>query len=271
MQIKTIVLIGSGRVATHFAELFVQREDLSLVQIYARRPEALGRLAQRLGQEVSYTNKLSDICLTADYYLFALSDGALPSVWSEMPQTDGVWLHTAGSVALETMTQYHSESGVLYPLQTFSLEQDIDWSCVPLYIEGANPSTLEAVRTLALSISPTVYETTSSQRIALHLGAVLACNFSNHLIALAQAWLVRNALPSDSLMPLIRATMNKLECMSAHEAQTGPAHRGDHPSLETHLSLLNDLPQLQQLYMLISESIMQASVQVATNSPLTLK
>lgn len=297
-QIRTIALLGAGRVAVHLARRIVQLEGWRLVEVYARRPEALDSMLAALdtcpdragkavctagGQtdillnqstsregSIRTTTELSDLTPQADYYLFALSDAALPDVWAEMPKTQGVWLHTAGSVELQAMAQYHEASGVLYPLQTFSHERELDWSRLPLYIEGANENAHLAAKELALALSPLVYEANSQQRKALHLGAVLACNFSNHLIALAQAWLVRNDLPSESLLPLVRETISKLDTIPAHKAQTGPAQRGDRATLEQHTALLGDLPQLRQLYTLLSESIIQTSGQ-STLPYLTLK
>lgn len=268
---KTIVLLGAGRVATHLAERIVACGSLRLEQIYARRSEALEVLTARLGLSVPTTTALERLCPTADYYIFALSDAALPSVWAGMPKTGGIWLHTAGSVSLEAMARYHSESGVLYPLQTFSHEQTVDWAGLPLYIEGTSEEVLGEIRRLARILSPLVYEATSQQRGALHLGAVLACNFPNHLIALAQAWLERNGLPPESLMPLIRATMTKLEHLSAHEAQTGPARRRDLPTIEAHLRMMHELPALREVYGLLTESIMKTSPQEGNASTLTLK
>lgn len=255
---KRVVLIGTGRVATQLAHKLMQLRGFRLVQLYGRRFEAISQLIQEVGEAIPYTTELKDISPTANYYIFALKDDALQEVWQQMPQTEGIWLHTAGSIALEAMLPYHREGGVLYPLQTFSLEQRIDWVQVSLYIEGTTATATQATRLLARTISPKVYEATSEQRKALHIGAVLACNFTNHLIALAQTWLKNNQLPPESLMPLIEATISKLHDMPAIVAQTGPASRGDIGIIKEHLTLLSSTPHLQSIYRLLSESIIRS-------------
>lgn len=254
---KSIVLLGTGRVATHLALALSAQRTYQLVQIYGRSKEGLERLAERLAATVCSTTTLAGVMPNADYYIFAISDNALGEVFSQMPTTQGIWLHTAGSIPLNSISQYHPEAGVLYPLQTFSLEKAVDWQQVPIYIEATTERSAAKIESLALALSPIVYHATSHQREALHLGAVVACNFSNHLIALAQEWLEMNALPENSLLPLLREMLDKLHYLPAHAAQTGPAVRGDNTTLQRHEELLERLPQLQSLYHMLSESIIQ--------------
>lgn len=265
---QEIVLLGSGQVAHHLAIRLSALEGYRLVAIYSRRQEHAERLARVLGgQETSYghkpqghgtpliTSDLSALPRSASYYIYALSDSALESVWAAMPETQGVWIHMAGSVSLEAIERWHRESGVLYPLQTFSQARELDWSDIPIYIEGAGEGTLEAIRRLALALSPKVYQASTADRGKLHLAAVLACNFTNHLVALAESYLEQEGFEAKSLMPLIRETMLKLETLPAMAAQTGPARRGDETTIQRHLALLEHQPELRGLYQALSQSI----------------
>ncbi len=265
---QEIVLLGSGQVAHHLAIRLSALEGYRLVAIYSRRQEHAERLARSIeAQEGSSrpgprghdapltTSDLSALPRSASYYTYALSDSALESVWAAMPETQGVWIHTAGSVSLEAMARWHRESGVLYPLQTFSQTRNLDWSDIPIYIEGAGEDTLEAIRRLALALSPKVYQASTTDRGKLHLAAVLACNFTNHLVALAESYLAQEGFETKSLMPLIRETMLKLETLPAIDAQTGPARRGDESTIQRHLALLEPQPELRALYQALSQSI----------------
>lgn len=269
---QEIVLLGSGRVAHHLALRLSRLKGYRITTIYSRQLEHAQTLARTLHAQqegddetnpfkldISATDTLSELPREADYYIYTLSDSALEVVWQAMPPTKGIWLHTAGSVSLEAIAHWHEKSGVLYPLQTFSKEQQIDWSSLPLYIEGTDRDTLTEIHTLALAISPKVYEASSPDRGKLHLAAVLACNFTNHLIALAERYLEHEGLDPKSLMPLIREMIHKLEYMSALEAQTGPARRGDETTMQQHLTLLNSNPELQSLYKTLSKSIADTS------------
>lgn len=253
---RRVVLLGSGRVATHLAQAIARHSGYRLVEIYSRRLGRARLLADALlPHSPRAVDRLEDLSRDADIYLFALSDHALEVVWASMPTTTGVWLHTAGSVSLEQMARRHEASGVLYPLQTFTLGRSLDWHGLPICIEGAGAEALSVARRLAYDLSGRVAEIDSIGRRHLHLSAVLACNFANHLIALGQHYLELQGIAPEILTPLIRETMSKLEYMPAREAQTGPALRGDTPTEARHLDLLADMPELRKLYQHLSQSI----------------
>lgn len=255
-QSSRIVLLGSGNVAHHLARRISQAEGLRLVQIYSRRLAMAQALSTSLDEMIPTTDDLDQIERTADYYLLCVSDAALPEVWAAMPETQGIWLHTAGSVPLEDMQEIHRESGVLYPLQTLSKTRPVSWERLPLYLEATTPEVYAATEALARRLSSTVYPATSQQRLHLHLSAVLACNFTNHLVALGQMWMADHGLEPSSLLPLIEETMAKLGELSAREAQTGPARRGDQVTMQRHLALLGEVsPELMHLYEMLSHSI----------------
>ena len=71
--------------------------------------------------------------------------------------------------------------GVLYPMQTFSKQREVDFNTVPFFIEASAPAEVGVLRMVAVRLSPKVYEVTSGQRRHLHLAAVFACNFANHM------------------------------------------------------------------------------------------
>ena len=145
--------------------------------------------------------------------------------------------------------------GVLYPMQTFSKESRIDWSQVPLFIEGSSDQTLNDIRQLALTISPDVTPLSSEGRRKLHLAAVFTCNFSNHMYAIAEQLLKTEGVPFRVMLPLVRETARKVESIKPQDAQTGPAVRGDRKIIQEHLALLKDSPEYAELYRLISIDI----------------
>ena len=93
----------------------------------------------------------------------------------------------------------------------------------------------------------------SQQRAQLHLAAVFACNFANHMCTLADDLLKEAGLPFEDLLPLIDETTAKLHDMPPAEAQTGPARRGDKKIQQQHIEKLDDAKA--RIYQLISDSI----------------
>ncbi|MDD3787413.1 MAG: DUF2520 domain-containing protein [Petrimonas sp.] len=250
-----IVFIGSGNVATHLARA-LKNAGHEIAQVYSRTQEHAAALAQATGAE--FTSELSEIRTGADTYVFSVKDDALEPLLRNMPETNGIWLHTAGSVPADIFRSHVSDYGVLYPLQTFSKKREVNFSEIPLFIEANNEGTSRKIEQLAKSISEDVRYLSSEKRQYLHLSAVFACNFSNHMYVLASEILAAQGIEFDVLKPLIAETAAKVAEMAPKQAQTGPAVRFDEKIIEKQIRLLND-DTTKNLYRLISESIHKRS------------
>ena len=147
--------------------------------------------------------------------------------------------------------------GVLYPMQTFSKAREVDFTSVSFFVEANHQADKEALKELAGALSPKVYEATSAQRTYLHMAAVFACNFANHMYTLSARLLEKNGLPFDAMLPLIDETARKVHGLHPHEAQTGPAIRGDENVMGKHLAMLADDPEVKEIYRIISNSIQE--------------
>ena len=100
----------------------------------------------------------------------------------------------------------------------------------------------------------------SAQRARVHLAAVFACNFANHMYALGEEVVRRAGLDFGVLKPLIAETAAKAcDARSPRDVQTGPAVRNDTVTQERHLALLDGDPTLQEIYTQISKNIWQTS------------
>lgn len=248
-------MIGAGRVATHLAPA-LSACGHRIQQVYSRTWESARILAEKTGSMA--TNRLEELATDADLYLVSVSDSALTSLLPAITAVNpkGLFVHTAGSVPIVVWEGLATRYGVLYPMQTFSKERDVDFHQVSFFIEAGRPEDAHLLRELASSLSPNVYETTSEQRRYLHIGAVFACNFTNHLYAVCEELLQRHGLPFSAMLPLIDETTRKIHELSPRTAQTGPASRRDGNILESHLQLLQaEAPDLTDIYRLLSEHI----------------
>jgi predicted short-subunit dehydrogenase-like oxidoreductase (DUF2520 family) len=251
-----IVFIGSGNVATHLA-IAAKQKGHCILQVYSRSAENARLLAEKVN--ASYSDTLSQINPSADIYIFSVKDDTLGQVLAEMPITKGFWIHTAGSVSINIFRPYHDRYGVLYPLQTFSKEREIDFEKIPLFIEANDPKVREQLQEFAGGLSPIVHYIESEKRRYLHLAAVFACNFVNHMYAIAAQLLEKNQIPFDMLLPLIDETAAKVHQLHPREAQTGPAIRFDEQVMNSHIDLIDDA-LTRELYRLISQSIYKYSL-----------
>lgn len=246
-----IVFIGSGNVATHLA-ISLKALGHSIKNIYSQTIENAETLSAKVDAEP--TVKLSEIDLDADIYIFSVKDDVLHSLIDDMPHTKGIWVHTAGSVPMNLFSYRTKKYGVIYPLQTFSKDREISLSDVPLFIDGSNPETTCFIEEIANSLSSNVIHIDGEKRAVLHLAAVFACNFTNHMYTLAQDIIENEKLSFDVLKPLIMETAFKVMDMPPVKAQTGPAVRLDHKIMQSHLDKIKS-PEIKQLYKLLSQSI----------------
>ncbi|MXN90482.1 DUF2520 domain-containing protein [Flavobacterium sp. Sd200] len=249
-----VVIIGSGNVAQHLIKALDVAKNVQLVQVYARNPESLNYLLPI----DKITNSFSEL-KDADVYIIAVSDNVIAQVSAQLPFNDKLVVHTSGSTGLEQI-QGNNRRGVFYPLQTFSKNKEIDFSTVPLCLESEFESDYAILQTLAHALSNSVYQINSAQRQSLHVAAVFACNFVNHLYKIGNDVCNEKNIPFGILKPLIQETADKINYLSPLEAQTGPAVRNDTATLQRHLNFLEDENQ-KEIYTLLTQSIQKAHEQ----------
>ncbi|MBQ8099546.1 MAG: DUF2520 domain-containing protein [Bacteroidaceae bacterium] len=248
-----IVLIGAGRVATHLG-LALARAGQQMVAVYSRTQPSAQRLADRLG--CTALTSLSLLPKDADLYVVSVADSAVASILEGMPRVEGVVVHTAGSLPLSLLASEKWKGyGVFYPLQTFSMEREVDFSRLTCYVEADGPETFVLLRQLAQRLGSACRTSTSEQRRWLHVAAVFACNFSNHCYAMADHIMQCHGMAFGDLLPLIEETVGKLRDLTPLEAQTGPAVRNDREVMACHEQMLANEEGLLSAYRLMSQSI----------------
>ena len=247
-----IVLLGSGRLATHLGPA-LYKAGHEVVQVYSRTLESAQALA-RLTKSEAVTD-LQQVVRDADVYICAVKDDVLPTLLPTLckGREEALFLHSAGSVPMDIFEPYARHYGVLYPMQTFSKERQLDFAEIPVFIEADSATTFSVVETLASSVSANVRPLSSDARRYLHLSAVFACNFVNHCYDLAGTMLEEHGIPFDTLLPLIDETARKVHELSPREAQTGPAVRYDQEVIRRQADMLSGLPR--DIYELMSKSI----------------
>ena len=242
-----IVLIGSGNVAFHLAKAFTEAQ-IPVSQIFGRNTTELQKISEQFSIPFS-TETLVD----ADLYIISVSDSSIAEVSSLIKNENALVAHTSGSVSREALSGNYRKS-VFYPLQTFSKSKNLDYSKIPFFIDAENENDEEILKNLASKISKNVMLANDEKRKYIHLTAVFACNFVNHLYARAKEISDSQGIPFDYFLPLIDETTQKIHELEPKLAQTGPAIRNDEKVLKLHESLLTDEEKLK-IYKTLNESI----------------
>jgi predicted short-subunit dehydrogenase-like oxidoreductase (DUF2520 family) len=251
-EIKTAVLIGAGNLGWHLG-ITLHEKGIRVLQVISRSEESCKELAGVL--HADYSTSLQELAAEAGIIILAVPDSRIEEVIVQCDFRDNLVVHSAGSMPMDIFKGRAVNYGVLYPVMTFTRYKPVDFSSVPLLVEANTARNKEKLNTLAKCLSKEVRSTTSEQRKYIHLAAVMACNFSNHMVALAETVLAHEGIPFELLRPLIRETSDKINHLSPREAQTGPAVRNDIPTMEEHLRLLAKHRDIAELYRQISKSI----------------
>jgi len=252
-----ISLIGAGNLATRLG-IALKAAGHEFVQVYSRTEASARTLAEKLGAEAVV--KADALQSDASLYICALKDDARPDILKQVQVGNGILVHTAGSLPLDILKPFAAKNGVFYPLQTFSKEREVDFRTVPIFVESSDKIVSYILKQLALDLGSEVYESTSEQRLKLHLSAVFACNFVNYLYTVSHDLLFENNLSFDVLKPLIQETAAKVQTLSPADVQTGPAIRFDRKVMDKHLALLEKHPAWKTLYKELSLDIHQRSI-----------
>ena len=247
-----IVLLGSGNIATHLGRAF-KMAGQTIVQVWSRDISHAAELADTLASEA--ISDLDNVNRSADLYIIAVKDEAIRQIAAELDIEDKLIVHTSGTTGIDILEGLSSHIGVFYPLQTFSKNKAVDFRQVPIAIEAKTDEDVAAIRAIADRLSEKVIELSSTQRKALHIAAVFACNFTNHLFTISKQLLEREELDFDLLRPLIAETADKIKLNDPENVQTGPAVREDQETINTHLEMLQDQPELADIYKKLSQSI----------------
>lgn len=246
-----VVCIGSGNVATHLA-VALKATGANIIQVWSKSLDNALVLAERIDAQA--ISEFQDIDVSADLYLISVKDDAISFVAAALDKVRGLVVHTSGATDIGVLASLKNY-GVLYPLQTFSKSKPLDFSGVPLCIEAGSAAVLAQLKRIAEQLSGAVYEVGSDKRKILHLSAVFACNFVNHLYAMGNDILNDHHLDFEMLRPLIMETAEKVQQDLPAYVQTGPAIRNDDQTIQKHLELLAGRPELQEIYQTLSNSI----------------
>jgi len=249
-----ICFIGAGNLATQLS-VSLQREGFAIEQIFSRTEKTAGELAARLNTE--FTCDPEAITREADMYFVALKDAAFEKVLHKIDFQDSLVVHCSGSMPLSVISGCSANTGVFYPLQTFSKTREVDFRSVPVFVESDSEGNRHMLIRVAKKIAEHVSVMNSEKRKILHISAVFACNFVNHLYTLSSEILNSKDIPFDVIKPLIEETTRKVQVMDPEKAQTGPAVRFDKKIISDHVEQLSGFPGYAELYNSLSKSIFE--------------
>jgi predicted short-subunit dehydrogenase-like oxidoreductase (DUF2520 family) len=249
-----VVIVGSGNTATILGRK-IKAAEHEVLQVFGRNETAVRTLAAELGCHANTDIKKIDH--SADIYIVALADKALPQLHEWLRLDKKLVVHTAAAISRDVLQKVSKNYGVLYPLQTLRKEQT-DLPEIPFLVDGNSADDLALVQDFAASLSDKVLVAGDELRLRMHVAAVFASNFVNHLYVITEDFCKKEQLDFSLLLPLITETAGRLQNLSPKQSQTGPAIRNDHVTIDKHLAVLNAYPELKKMYELLTSGIQRS-------------
>jgi len=247
-----IVIIGAGNVAWHLSQQF-RKAGHRILQVFSRSQAPAEFLAEE--SQTSFTDDIEGLNHEGSLYVIAVNDDAVEELVEQLHLPKAIVVHTCGMLPMDVLEPVSDKHGVFYPLQTMTKGHDLNFSEVPIIIDASSGEVGKEIYHVARGITNKVLHADVSKRRSLHLAAVFVNNFSNHLFHISSQLLKRSEINLDILMPLINETVRKINEHQPWDVQTGPAKRGDMKTVEKHLQLLADFPDFREVYLVITESL----------------
>ena len=245
-----VILIGSGNLAAHLSRALILAPSVDFVQRLSRNSTN----SHYFDPSIPVIHDFSALA-DADIYILAVKDDAISNLSKDLNYLQGLVIHTSGSVAM-TALDPNLRRGVLYPAQSFSLDKEIDFKKVPLALETDSEKDYKLLFSLASEMSDNTHKLDSEGRQKLHIAAVFANNFSNYMFYCAEELCEQAGISFDILKPMILETGLKVQDLSPHEAQTGPARRNDQQTINRHLEKLKG--DKKMIYKNITDAIIRS-------------
>lgn len=220
LELEPIAVIGPGRLGTALS---------------AALRAAGARVEGPLGREERPT---------APVVLLCVPDSAIADAARAVPRGPKVG-HCSGATTLAPITAARHPSFSLHPLMTVPTRPHppADFRGVPAAVAGDPVGTDIAE---ALGMRP--FHIADDDRAAYHAAACMASNFLVALESAAERVAATAQVERDTLLPLIRATVDNW-ARDGHAALTGPVARGDVETVERHRDALRErTPDLVPLY-----------------------
>jgi len=254
MKYFRIGIAGSGNLAWHLAQ-DLEKAGHVIPVIYSRTVENAEVLASHLyDTQVCSEPDFSGFDL--DLLFLAVSDDAIQLLSNQLVVDEQtVVVHCAGSVSVSVLQHLGDNFGVFYPVQTFTTEKGVEFKDVPVCLESSGSRVHDMLYAVGKSLGCRMVVMDSEQRKWLHLAAVFANNFTNHMLYQAKAILDAEGIDFSLLRPLAKETIEKAFLLMPELAQTGPAARSDKRTLQLHQQMLEENPELSDLYRRLSASI----------------
>ena len=170
-------------------------------------------------------------------------------------------LHCSGAALLEELSplkNYGARLGVSHPIQTFILGNKASFKDVFVSVQTESDDVYREISQLFIRLGATTERVSQEEKMALHIAAVFTSNFLVSNLYASQRVLDAFNLPLASkniFAPLYQQAIKNIGEKNLINALSGPAKRGDMDTIHNHETMLENHPELAQMYKILTNNL----------------
>jgi predicted short-subunit dehydrogenase-like oxidoreductase (DUF2520 family) len=241
----TVGFIGAGTVGTALA-VSLSRRGCPVVAVSSRRLTSARKLAG-LVANCHFCRTAQEVADAAELVFITTPDDAISHIASEVEWHKGQnVIHCSGAHSvdiLESAGRLGANVASFHPLQTFaSIDEAINNLPGSTFALEAEEPLLSRLKELCSSLNGKWVELKPGDKVLYHVAAVFVSNYLVTLVKLAlDLWRSFGVPPkeaTESLLPLLKGTVNNIENTGLPDCLTGPIARGDLSTINEHVGAL---------------------------------
>ena len=122
-----------------------------------------------------------------DLYIVGVKDGVLGELGGVLVKgrEEGLFVDRGGSMCMDLWKGLVKGYGVVYGMESFRKEGEVDLNSVGFFIEGCGGGEVELVGMVGVGVSGKVYEVSWGEGRYLDVGGVFGCNFGKDMYGLS--------------------------------------------------------------------------------------
>ena len=258
MSIPDISVIGTGGLGSALTRALTNK-NIAIKSIFNRTKPKVRQLAE--SQKISIWDEFpASLEQLAPLTFITVSDSAIEEIARKLSVLNGdfsgrIFVHCSGHESAELLKPIKKHGGNIacfHPLQTFTaFSVPEDFEEIYFSLQG-DKEAYPVLKEIAQKLGAYCLEVSEQQKARLHLSATMASNYLttlvNSALKVGEGDGISRQDIKQSLLPLVRTSLDNIEKQPPEEALTGAIKRGDVSTIEKHLHLLETLPELKELY-----------------------
>ena len=246
-----ISIIGGGRLGTNLGFALVKK-GFSIKAISCKSLFSAKESVNSVAQGIPLVSNVE--CASLGNLIFiCVPDGEIEKVSKELSLSELNWggkyvFHCSGLLTSDTLSSLKEKNAYVasfHPIQSFSQKKPVENKFKGIYfgLEG-DKEALNLAKKIVEKLEAKSLIISKENKALYHTACTIASNFFVVLLDIATELLketdISKELAFNSLLPLVKGTMENIEKYGIKKALTGPLVRGDLETIHAHIKALKE-------------------------------